>query len=104
MQKEESLAESCTTLVILFLALPLMALFNGWIIIKYWNWFILPVFKNAPILTLPYAIGLSAFISMLTVHFDFKVGEDKTVLEQTITRALFSILCLSFGYFVHLFT
>lgn len=39
---------------------------KGWILSVFWKWFIIPVFPNAPVLTLFQALGLSLVLSFIT--------------------------------------
>jgi len=40
------------------------ALIWGWVLFKFWEWFVLPVFSNLPVLTLGQAIGLIFVIGL----------------------------------------
>lgn len=60
------------TLTIIFMIIS--AIFGGWIFLKLWGWFILPVFENMPELSLIQAIGLSFVIRFFTA--DLKPDTD----------------------------
>lgn len=40
--------------------------FNGWVLSELWKWFIIPVFKAAPTLTVAQAIGVTLVVCLLT--------------------------------------
>jgi len=43
----------------------LAVLLDGYILQKFWVWFVIPIFTTAPMITLGGAVGLSCFVSFI---------------------------------------
>jgi hypothetical protein len=79
---------------------------NGFVLTVLWRWFVLPVFKGAPALTIPTAIGLSLVVGYLTYHEDsgnddLSVGE--RFIYSLVITVVYPLVMLFFGWIVHLF-
>ena len=78
------------------------SLLSGYIVYKFWGWFILPVFPFLPIITIIQGIGIGMFISLF--------GRDTTVYlkdEYQSESAKYMIgikpfIVLLVGYLVHI--
>jgi Na+(H+)/acetate symporter ActP len=92
------------TLLVVIICSPIM---NGWVLSVLWGWFIVPIF-NAPQLSIPYAIGISFIIHMLTnKQSDTTNNKDKDVttiiIEALVSTFITPLLVLLFGWIVTLF-
>jgi len=83
----------------------LNAVLNGWAFVTLWNWFVLPSFESAPVLTIPVAIGIGILISLLTIETPQKT--QKTTTEESVTFIFASLLrpvmAVGMGWIVTLF-
>ncbi len=90
---------------ILFLAVSILCrVYNGYILVKLWSWFIVPTF-NLPALSIPVGIGISIVISLLTYqHIPSITDNSKStrvkLVEATITSILLTTLFLLNGWVV----
>jgi len=74
------------------------ALTNGWVLVKLWAWFIVPVF-NLPVLGLWQAIGVSFIVS----HMTHQYVKDNSKFGETLAFAIANpIFALFFGWLIHL--
>ena len=51
--------------IVMIISIVGSAILNGWVLSTMWQWFIVPLF-HAPVLTIPYAIGISLMIGMFS--------------------------------------
>ena len=65
--KEEALT-GCGAFFVLLILAPFSTWLNAWVMLKMYNWFILPFVANAPALTFIPFIGISCIVGMLTIH------------------------------------
>lgn len=74
---------------------------DGFVLSVLWRWFISSLF-NLPLLTIPYAIGISTIIGYLRPYKKTKTDKDdfQELLIAAIVRPL---LFLLLGYIIHLF-
>ena len=84
------------------------ALMNGWAFVQLWEWFILPVFEAAPVVTIVQAIGLSVFIGFLSAKkVEAKSDKSKSVTDLVIESFAVAIgmplMAVGFGWLVTLF-
>lgn len=57
----------CVGLVIAFVLLAaLSTVANGFVLVKLWQWFVLPTFESAPVLSTVPAMGLGLIVAFLT--------------------------------------
>lgn len=86
----------------------LFAFLEGFVVMKYWNWFIAPVFAG-PALSYVQAVGLSLFIGFMmatnnpeTFKDNARNEGDKDKVSQGVTsllkRLFFLFIALLFGY------
>lgn len=91
-------------------AIGLLVLYNafayGYVVYKFWYWFILAAFPQLPELTLPHAIGLMFFISL----FRSRDMSDSTINGVEIKKKanwagelLAPWIIIFIAWFVHLF-
>jgi hypothetical protein len=112
MNKTDSTILSCLgILVLLVILLPGSIIMSGWVLTILWSWFIVPVF-NLPSLTIPYAIGISTVISMLTnktvssnaVNNKNEKKETSTVIAEALALSFgVPLFLLFFGWIITLF-
>ncbi len=88
-------------IISIVLVVPTMLL-NGWVLVKLWLWFIVPLGVLA--ITVPHGIGIASVVSYLTYQFDSRNDADEDawalLLVFGITKPIFA---LAFGYAVHSF-
>jgi Zn-dependent protease len=94
--------------VVLFVVLLVpVFLLDGYVFLRLWEWFVLPVFESAPTFNLLQAIGLSALIGFATTNRVQPSDDDKTQSEKMsafFMRYYFSpIFTLIIGYIITLF-
>lgn len=91
------------------------SLFGGFVVARYWEWFVLPEFTNAPGLSYLHAIGLMLFMGALLAGRDThktaqaltgKAGEgDDTTLKSVAASVVLLVVVyplLGTGYLWHL--
>jgi hypothetical protein len=83
----------------------LSTIIGGFILTKFWNWFVIPIFYFNQI-TIIQAIGLSFLISY--IRFDYKKANNDNLtfedfIKQFITAIILSGLLFLIGYIIHLF-
>ena len=82
----------------------LTVLLQGWIIAKFWAWFIIPIFPVKP-LSLIQAIGFSMFVSLMI--FKVKPDEKESTFVEHLKMLLLTVITLlliwGIGWFIHLF-
>ena len=80
---------------------------RAYCILKLWEWFIVPLF-HLPLLTIPYALGISLFIGMFMLPMKFNDNEISdnfwkkyiNVISTFISQPIFSLI---FGWIIHHF-
>jgi hypothetical protein len=78
----------CLALLIgLPLYIALMAIVRGAVFVKLWEWFIQPVFVNAPTISLVEAIGISLVVSFLA--YQGNESDDSDSLGEAIFKIIF---------------
>lgn len=104
--KDEDRVASCVGLVsISLVALVFAALVDGYTLSQMWSWFVSPIFQ-VPQLTIPYAIGISLIVSMLTYRKPNESDKKKEIAEligELIGTTLTPLFFLGAGWVVHLF-
>ena len=74
-------------------------LIGGFMILKFWEWFIIPVFTFAPVINIGQAIGLSLFLSLfkssVSIKRQYRDDESYTQLAQ-------AIFVFVLGWIIHL--
>ena len=81
--------------------IPLAAMLNGYVLATLWVWFIVPVF-DLPTLTVPYAIGISMVIGVLT-HQDCVTEKKDNWWESLLKIFTQPLAALAFGWIVRMF-
>lgn len=103
MKKNISTA-GCIFAIIWFpILLVLSSIYHGFVLTKLWSWFVISTF-NAPVPSLPAAIGLSLIVSFLAKNSDSKSDENESLTDvivgTTIKAAVIPTLALITGYIV----
>lgn len=95
--------------VLLALFIAFSSMYNGWVLMKLWEWFIVPVF-HLPMLTLPAAMGLSLVVHFLTYNqqrtSDTNGTEEekkKKMIHVFVQIFLRPLIVLGIGYGIHLY-
>jgi hypothetical protein len=74
---------------------------GGFVFLKFYNWFILPVFKTLPTITYTQAMGLLIFITCILKPLSTK-NKDKDITKYYVELAIVPWLILALGYLVFL--
>lgn len=74
----------------------------GFLIQKFWEWFIIPMF-GLRVLSLPMAMGLGLFVQLITGRFNGKSDSKDTAFELIAEQLGTYTIALFIGYIVHLF-
>lgn len=74
-----------------------MILYRGLMVSCFWTWFVIPVFPQMPVLTLPQAVGISLVLqAMRGSNFD-----TKSSLQDIIVNNITDItVVFAFGFFL----
>lgn len=108
-EKHEKRLAGCIIIVVALLATPFLYALDGWVLSILWRWFIVPF--DAPVLSVPAAIGVSIVVGFLTHQITYKHGRDGRSAGEQLEDSLSTIgtaLVLPFitlltGYIVSLF-
>jgi phosphate/sulfate permease len=89
-------------IIISLLVSPIFSLIDGFVFLKLWNYFIIPL--GMPIISLVHGIGI-----MMTIHFiGFKYqkneeNEENYWMKRIIFHILYWLIILFFSWFLNLF-
>ena len=85
-----------------------MSLTWGLALYKFWGWFFLPVFPQAPDISFMQAVGLLLFFGLLTHKTSYKEPEwlkekrtKKEKIESLVTQLIAPFVTLGVGYLVY---
>ncbi len=89
-----------------FLALVPLSMWRGFVLIKLWAWFVIPLFA-LPVLSLPAAMGISLVVGYLT-HQAHKELSDKPDYTQLLATEISNgivipLFALAIGAIIHAF-
>lgn len=88
-------------LLMVWLAFLYGAFAMGFVGMKLWSWFIVPVF-GLPALTWGQAYGIALFVGLLTHQFHHPTNKDERTTQEKATHVIGNLLvpwtCLLFGY------
>jgi hypothetical protein len=94
----------CLGIILGIILIPVLVIFQGWVLTVLWSWFVVPTFR-LPELSIAVAIGLTLVVSMFktyTINNDKNLtSEDKLV--KAVAAVLVPLFVLFFGWIVHLF-
>lgn len=97
----------CFGLVVLIIVgIVTSAILNGYVLMKLWEWFIMPTFESAPALSIPVAIGVGLLVSLLTYHTTNNKSNDDSTTEGVVRFVLVvfhPLLYLVLGWIVYQF-
>lgn len=94
---------ACLGVLFVLVSIPLIAIFQGWVLTVLWGWFVVPTFA-LPKLSIAVAIGLTLIVGMFKsyqVKNEEKSTEDKVV--EWVAGILVPLFILFLGWIVHLF-
>ena len=81
------------------MAIPLLVVYgaiaNGFVLVRLWEWFVIPTFEWASPLTLPYAIGLSLVIGYLTYHGTSTKSQRQEIRDDLVVALASDFLMIS---------
>ena len=74
-------------------------LLGGYTLAKLWQWFLVPVFPAAPVLSLGHAVGLNLLLGYITIHIDTHKNDQPSysVFEMQLMAAILCAMALLFG-------
>jgi F0F1-type ATP synthase assembly protein I len=85
--------------------IPLGILIDGFVLTKLWEWIVLEIFENAPVLSIVHAIGLSLVAAFLT-HKPTQTKDERDEKEKVVAALgelfLYPAWLLLFGYIISL--
>lgn len=87
-------------------AVVLNAFLNGWAFVKLYTWFVMPVFESAPVISIPFAIGIGMLVSLLTIETRVGSNENKKDSDawvNVLTSLLRPVFVVFLGWIVTLF-
>jgi uncharacterized protein YacL len=89
------------TVILVMIVTPLI---NGFVVMKLWNWFIIPIFSLQP-LRLIEAIGFTIILTFITTKPSKKNTQEyfwDWLFESVLYTILLGLFTLVFGYIVSL--
>jgi hypothetical protein len=103
-QFEKFIGKSITTILtycLVFIVLLPFIIYQAWVIVLYWKWFIMPIF-NFKQITILYAIVLQMFVQMF--RSSPRPNPDDKIWNDTIKKPLIKITTiLIVGYVIHFY-
>lgn len=96
----EAIGKFFTGLIMLIIT----TILSGFLLVKLWDWFLLPVFEIKQI-TLIQAIGLTFFISCFIKTIDYTKSQELTwskFVEKFFTSIILYGILFLLGYIIHL--
>lgn len=75
----------------------------GFVLMKTWAWFVVPVFTSLPKMTFGQAVGLSVFLSILIARKDDKEIDFDELVEKFFGGLIFTALLFLFAWLVYVF-
>jgi hypothetical protein len=74
----------------------------GFVLYKFWYWFLLPVFPNLPHITFLLAIGLMMFVDLFKTHAATAIKDEfRDKNTEIISNIIAPWIVFVVGYFVH---
>jgi hypothetical protein len=101
----EEFYKTTTKIVVIMLATVVVVVFKGFLLAKFWGWFIIPVF-NLPSLSITTAIGISmtAGLFTFTMPKENKYDEkSKYWLTESLSIIVMLLVVWYFGWLLTLF-
>ena len=89
----------------IFALLVISSLLRGFVLVKIWGWFIVPLF-HLPVLTLLPAIGLALVVGFMTYQYQYSKDErsaGEKVFESIFLTFLYPLAVLLTGWVITLF-
>lgn len=78
----------------------------GFVLYKFWYWFLMDVFPDLPEITIMQAVGLKLFAGILVTLRNPELKEElynEDKISRTVSLAVLPWISLIFGYFIYLF-
>ena len=95
----EAIGKFFVVLVILIISV----LISGFILMKTWGWFIVPIFTSLPILKFGEAIGIAFFIAILKGRQKSENNDFDDLIESFFNGLIYSLVLFLFAWVVYLF-
>lgn len=90
------------TTIFVFLVIIIAFIQEGFVLVKLWNWFALPLFPTLPTLNIPQALGISILVGFLTHQYiglpELESRYDKII--RTVTILIKPWIVLLFGFII----
>ena len=96
-------------LVGLALAMGIILYFSfslGFVLYKYWYWFVIDVFPNLPRITFYQAVGLKMFTGILIFNYKTPLKDElykEDLSERLLGMFFYPWIAIVAGYFIYLF-
>lgn len=90
--------------ILMIIAIPLSALASGFVLVRMWAWFVMPVFAVSP-LSIGYALGIALIVSYMTYQGNNNCTQKpRSALEaggeMLVTALLRPLFTLAIGYII----
>ena len=92
---DEKEGDFCVLLAFAAIGTPI----SGYTFMRLWEWFILPVFEQAPSLTLSHAVGILLSIRYLT--YSARESKHITNYQIILNLLMYPLVVLGMGYLIH---
>lgn len=93
--------EVIIALIIIIGFIAYSSIVGGYVVYKFWYWFVLPVFPELPEVTYAQAIGLMFFIGLF--KYGGKSNENDNEMQNVLLMIISPIITLLVGALVHNF-
>ena len=84
-------------------AIPVSAIASGMVLVKMWEWFVIPIFHLPP-LTVGYALGIASIVSYMTYQSIDCSEPDRTPIENAVrswvSALMRPLVTLLFGWLI----
>ncbi len=105
--KDNEIVHCLFALARLYALLPAALLLDGFVIVKFWGWFVLPTFAGAPQLPIAAAVGISSMVALIA-HQQYSGPEsDRDLTEILVWQLVYMfvrpLIFLFMGWLISMF-